>query len=788
VRKCKTKTHECKVSNAAAGSVIGDYPANVHSCNLWAKALLLTPVGPYGDGPLGAALAAPFFFAVLPHSRAISAILEANALDQIHQKETCIVAHDLLIELFPIETQHLPQLGVYRPLFADSQKALQAGEALAHHFSRTFSGQWLWDAPSIVTDSPVSPMQMQISVDLLRHQFPDLYGALQSVDEDPHRQPTSQDRAAFVEQTLLRDLEGEIRAALNQMGVRIPKGYIMREHRIATWLVDNHPALSISVQSHLVYERNLQQYMAHTAADAALGLRVMQRTALSRMADVVAVTGRLSTHRERLIAHSEAEALRRYLRDAPDDDYVLRLSTGAYEYDYPASLLRVVVRRDAEADWRRFEINRRQALKALHPTPELRAKLVRVVSDILKEKGIIGNAFNSRTHKQLFASMEFMPNLVYANKRVRPYAPQTMAGDFMQSGLFARHPRFEEAPIKLALINTLDSIATDFVEALRRQLERDFGFEIDLLRERNVRVVSEKNIASAVRVVEKERPHLVLAFFPDAPGRGDRDADYLKSLTLGKGIASHALYESTINNPNAMGLVMMSLLAKTGNIPFALAEPLEYSNWVVGLDLVRVPMTRADRVVAMARIYRRDGVFLRYIMETIELEAGEPMPFVVLQTLFPEVIFKGQQIILHHQGALPTNFLELLARWADVLEAQFFPVEILPGDVPRLYALDGGIAQPAWGSTCRLNHREAIVVSTIPRKNQIPRPLHLRVPDASLPIEQAVYSVLAWTLLHYDRLDDTKLPVTIQHAADLAGWMARGMIPEQTAGAVPFWL
>jgi argonaute-like protein implicated in RNA metabolism and viral defense len=87
-----------------------------------------------------------------------------------------------------------------------------------------------------------------------------------------------------------------------------------------------------------------------------------------------------------------------------------------------------------------------------------------------------------------------------------------------------------------------------------------------------------------------------------------------------------------------------------------------------------------------------------------------------------------------------------------------------------------------------LNDFEALIVSSVPTDNRTPEPLHIRVPLKNVPVDLAVYSVLAWTLLHYGIPGLPKLPVTIQHADDLAQWLARGMLPDKTEGDVPFWL
>ncbi len=689
--------------------------------------------------------------------------------------------HDLFIECFPVVLEQIPPLAAYE--VARTPDAGMLASHIADGLRRWLPGDWVQSSGRIITDAPADA---EAIADALAR----IQGGESAIELVPllDWQPDARTAADFVLQTRIHHThQSALRDALHDLGTRIPNAYAMREPSLRPWDIDGYPAVSLSIQSHLVYERNLQQYIDETDGEGVVGLRVMDRTSAGMLATVRRVNGALGTERQGLLADTRHVLLQRVLQAAPDTDTVVEIAVDDAQYALPASALRIVIRSHAE-EWERFGVDGAKALQALQLAPSVRAKIVRTASDVLKNAGLIENAYNSRTHPALFVQMDFTPSLTFAEGRVRPYDRETLAADFLQSGLFAAHPRFQEKPIKLAVINTLDNIASDFMEAMRRQIERDFGFEIDLIRERNVRVVNEKNIASAVRVVEKEEPHAVLAFFPDAEGDHDPSLEHLKSLTLGKGIASHAVYERTMHDPDAMALVIMGVLAKTGNVPFALTEPLEFAQLVVGFDVVREHLSRGDRVAVMTRIYRRDGLFMQYFLELTELERDEPIPFSILQRVFPTLFFNGKRVILHHAGRLPPDIRRMLHALAQELGATFYPVEILRQHVPRLYGLEKQVTQAPWGSTFRLSDTEAFVISTSPGIERTAQPLHIRMERSDLTVEQAVYSVLAWTLLHYGSQGAAALPVTVQHAADLAEWLGRGMLPQNTQGDVPFWL
>jgi hypothetical protein len=690
---------------------------------------------------------------------------------------------DLFVEVFPIDLDSIPAMAAYKAVFNGKPNAF--GGRLAYRLKQHFSGQWVWADGLIVTDMPVSQEKIDEFLPSLKKEASDIFKALVSLSVFSEWQPSALAAADFVAQSAVRAVESELREVLKPLGQRIPNGYVLREPRIGTWVIDGMPALSLSARSHLLYQHDLQHYIKDKKPDNLIGLNVMDKTSPSMVAEVKSIVGTLKDHRERLLGLTKREVMQRLLRESPDESLVLKVESSAGDYDYVATSLNIIL---SPRDYSRFEIVEPTASKAMRLRPDIRAQLVRNMSEVLKKRKIIGNAYSSRSNSHLFKSLDFMPSLEYGSKRVRPYQSERLADDFVKNGLFARNPRLKDIPIRVAVINTLEDtrLAGDFVEAMRRQMEKDVGFSVELIKERNVKVISDSNLASAVRALEKEKPNVILAFFADAQ---NDHLESLKSQTLGKGIASHAIYETTMNNPDAMALVIMGVLAKTGNIPFVLAEPLEFSQLVVGLDWVQGRMTKGgNKMVGMSRIYRRDGLFMRYFMEIRELADDETIPLEMLQALFPEAIFKGKQIILHHEGTFSPMLLEALQAWGKKLKSEFFPIEISQREIPRLYALENGVTQAPWGSVFLLNEGEAFVISSIPSADSTPRPLQIRVPLGNLPIEQAVYSVLCWTLLHYGTLGTPKLPVSIQNADNLSDWLWRGMLPDNTNGDVPFWL
>lgn len=707
---------------------------------------------------------------------------------------------DLFVEIFPVEPGAVPPLTAYQirldASLSDPQRG-RLGSRLAQRLRKAFGGEWLWSDNRLLTDTGRSDIELMITADILRAEQPGIFGVLLGIETDAAWRPPPATTAQFIIRTRLRDLSPIMQAALDKLNTRLRNARTERGFKFRAWDVKGQPAVSVSILSRLIYDQNVQQFAGMERDPAAVGdkltgLAVLD-TSSGERGEITQVLGPLADHRARLLQLAQDETLRQTIQNALDGEWVIAAQFGKNEYHFLASSLQLIVR---QAELSRFAVDSRQALQALQMKPAVRASQVKAVSDVAKEAGILANAYNSRTTPDVFFSADFEMNLRFGKNRVRPYQAGSLRFDFMQCGVYKMRDRFKNAPVKICVVNTLPFKLEDFVEAMRRQLDRNFHFVVQIIRERQVRVVSRPNLESAVRVVEKENPDIILAFFPDtATADDDEDSDtdatatYIKSLTLGRGIPTHVIHESTLNDPDAMPFIIMNILGKTGNAPFVLAEPLEHADFVVGLDVVRnTRKTTGETILtAITRIYKADGEFLRYIVRSLTMQ-GESLPYVLMRDLFPQREFSKKRVIVHHDGEYATDLLEALAGWGKAIGATFYPVEIVRFGSPRIYAIQNGIVQPPWGSAFKLSSTEALLISSLPQDDITPQPLHIRaVGSTPLPIEKALRGVLVWSVLAYaERLP--KLPVTVMNTQQFAYWLDKGGTFGSDEGDVPFWL
>jgi hypothetical protein len=691
----------------------------------------------------------------------------------------------LFVEVFPIET--VPDLRAYQIQMSDGS-APKFGSKLAYRLRQKLDGCWVWADGRMLTDTPPEPMKLLMAIDAIKEEQPKTYGKLSLLEEDYAWQPTPEIVARFVIRGPLNALGDTIVQALSSANARVGNAQVQRESLASAWVVNGEPAVSFSIVSHLIYATDLYTYaLGVEKPNELVGLRVTDMTS-TMQGEIIKVVGRVSDHRERLLKLTQRETMRQLLRAAPGDDLVVKVKSGQNEYDYVASALNVMIGMDNAQD---FGVSPQQAAKTLRLKPAQRAQIIKQIADIGKRAQLIRNAYSTQNAPDLFTTSAPKIEIMLGNKRTRPYDVERLPQDLKANGPYWQCERFNEEPVRVAIINTLTEATGDFLEAMQRSIERDFGFQMDIVRERRVKVISRPNIESAVRALQKETFDVLLVFLENQSGDEGEDAvgdRLIKSQTVGRGIPCLVVHEATLHRPDAMPHLITGIYARAGNIPYLLSEPLTYADFVVGLDMFREQKKNGEILTCAARVYRKDGALLHSQIVSAPLAAGEEVPYDVLATLFPQKTFGKKRVLIHNNGRFRREFLNILKLWGEEIGATLHPVEITRRGVPRLYALaNGKVDSPPFGATFRLSDQEALVILSVSPEDATPQPLHIRS-EEPLAIEQAIHSVMAFTMLHYGAFKTPKLPVTIHNADYLRESFLRGITPEKLEGNLPYWL
>jgi len=697
----------------------------------------------------------------------------------------------LYAEVFPIRIESLPKLYAYSIETKGDKSAI--GGKLAYRLRREQSGHYAWTRNQIVTDRILEPERIDELLEKLWKEQPENFGDLVALHETAGWHPSPQSQADFVAQGLFLDIEPNIQQFLKTKNVDLGNATIERYLEKRGWEVQNSPAISISISSHLLYKKPLNEYVqAIDDLNRLEGIFVADRTSTLK-GEIVEIVGKVADHRKRLLANTAREEMQEIIQNADENEIVVRIASGRKEYDYPISALKIVLR---GGDYSRFNIDSRRALNALRIEPRHRSELVMAIADIVKSKGIISNAYNSKDSKELFSYKIYSERRIrYGNNSIVAYNERPVLEHLQKFGLYRIADRFKNnQEIKVQIIDAVPSVyKSRFYDSLKKEL-RSVGFSLEIQGIENLSDIARFELENTIDKIDTPDLDLILAFLPDDINYDEDELEPyydFKSITVRRGIPSQAIFASTIDNKYALGNIVLGILGKTGNIPFVFAEPLSYSDMVVGIDIARQKKTRLPgsmSATAIARIYFGNGELLRYAIYDTPLE-GETIPESVLRSLFPIKDFKEKNVVIHRDGHFRGKEKQALLEWAKKIGATFYLVEILKSGTPRLYGISQNRATSApKGSAFILNPYEALVVSSSPQTpNATAQPLRIRS-EPPFSIEQAIDSVLSLTLLHYGSLLPPRLPVTIHYSDKIAYFALRGIKPRDLEGQVPFWL
>jgi Piwi domain len=704
----------------------------------------------------------------------------------------------ILVEVFPVQPAAIPPLVAYQ-LQTRSGDLATIGGKLAYRLERIFKGHWLWTERRIVTDSPQPDEALKPVIADVWSEQPTIFQGLLAIQRDISWRPTPQVIADFVARALFRDLQPEVNQALSSFSQDLGRIRIHRTCDVRGWVLREFPAISISVISRLLARQDLKTYARQIATpEHLIGLVVTDKLSGSK-GEIVGITGNVGEHRERLLALTQREESRAIIQRAADHEPVVHVRMGRHGYDFVASALGIVVN---TATYAKFGIDAKQATNALRLSPQDRLSILVRIGRIFTGRKVVGTPYRANTSPALFlgaTDVNFSPSLLLGGGN-RVSGEKTLQANLRRYGFYKRSDAFPKGtPVRIAVLNAVPgSLADRFLPRLQEEL-RALQFASTISQMESVTGTSRNELENVINRMQTSTPHVQLALFPDGGvDEGENESawesyHHFKSLTIGMGMPSQVVTQSTMNNQFALANIALGVLSKIGNVPFVLAEPLPYADIIVGIDIARRKKERLSGSVnatAIARVYQGNGEFLQYALFDAPLE-GETIPSYMLQALFPQSVFAGKRVLVHRDGLFRGEEKQALKEWGKRLQTEFHLVELLKTGAPRLYGLNTqtqGAQFPLKGSALRLNDHEAFLVSSLPPfANATPSPLHIRT-EAPFQIEEAIHSVLALTLLHYGSLRPPRLPITIHYSDEIAYLALKGIKPKEREGTLPFWL
>lgn len=708
----------------------------------------------------------------------------------------------LFTEIFPVNNDRVPQLTVYTlSISGKKTSGNEIGGKLRFRLQNAFNTHWYWDKEKqyLLTDAPITGENIEGVLKQVWVESDSPLKDLETITLAPDIQPSTQGIADFVAHALLDDVQDGIEAVLAKATQEKEKHSIRLVCKRFGWVVDGQPAVSISVRSELKYKGDLNDFIRENPNDNLIGLHALDKTKpkFGSAMEITEIVGKLGENNRRLQLTGQAttEAMKQIITQAADDALVVRLK-GKYSYVADALTLQIL-----NKDYARFDISEKLQIPS-----NQRAGYVQPIAKIVQKTGLVGSSYSTKSHADLFpqaSEMGYSWTLRFADNKIKRLDDFRQIYSTLQA--FGPYKPANGKTIRIAIVNTQPGKPLDkFKAMLRQELKDNLGYELTRtpsVAEINLPNPSRPKLEQAINQIAtaNPRPDIVLGIIPRDYGGADDESDdwtlydHFKYLTLNHNLPSQVVQPRNADNKWAVHNVILGILAKTGTIPYVLAEPITYADFIVGIDVSRRLKKKQSGTIntaAIAKIFTTNGEFLRYSIREATVE-GETIPPQVLRAIFPIDTFGGKTIIIHRDGRLQAEEKAALEKWGSDIGATFYFVDVVKSGTPRIYSIgkDSLPDKATKGSIFKLSDNEALLVSSdYPDTfDATPQPLRI-VAHSPFPLDRAIHSVLSLTLLHYGSERPPRLPVTTHYADKISTMASRGIKPAALDGKIPFWL
>ena len=610
-----------------------------------------------------------------------------------------------LSEIFPLVHSQLNSAGFRLSPTVDRK----LGNSLGWHFSKYFPNivvVWeqgsFWILAQSQTQIPTSENWKQ-ALEQIQNRYSDKFGDrtyfIRWIDEPVPNALTIAQLAVRVLQINCR-FSSSMVTSKNQITIK-------RECRFWAETVEisdrETAAICFTPKTTFLYAETLDYFLKHhpfrnEPAKLLTGLLVRDIDSNST-ATILELNGTIEEQRAKLLQKALGAISREKLQTAPDDEPVVSVQFGknSHPYDYAMAALRPCVTSKTAS---KFNVEYGSLLKHTKIKYVERQKLLshykQDADKVLSSYGFEFNAkcVNSIDNPDWFWTPEtkLEDTLLLFGNGVKCPKSKTLRG-LSQGGVYSRHDNYKDInrPIRLAILNFTSLKDKPFFVALEQQL-RQYKFKLHLTRENikstSLQGLSEIEAKAKIQILVDEvvtvPPDLVLVFLPQSDrGKDDSDGNsiyaWVYSRLLRRKIASQIIYENTMRGQlkYVLNQVVPGVLAKLGNLPFVLAEPLSIADYFIGLDISRRSKKNGRGSInacACVRLYGKQGEFIRYQIASDSTTEGEEIPAKALQDFLPSKDFKNKTVLIYRDGLFRGQEVETIIAWGKAISAQFILV------------------------------------------------------------------------------------------------------------------
>ena len=714
----------------------------------------------------------------------------------------------------------------------------EIGNSLGWHFSKQF--------PGVIVIWEKGYFWILCQPNITRPSIEDWKIALENILED--LQDKLGDRSYFVqwveEPKITASVIAQLAVRILQINCRFSSEVVFNRDKVIvkrecnfwseTIEVDSRifSAISLTSKSTFLYKDTLEHFLNNhperNDPEKLLTELLVRDIESGSNATIIGLNSTIGEQRDKLLTKASGSVSKEKLQIAPDNQPVVsvQFSKNSHPYDYALAALRPCI---TSKTAHRFEVEYGTLLK--HTKIEYRerkhllAQYKKDANKVLIDYGLeITQSINNKSYPDLFWTPEtkLEDTLMLFGNSVKCPKSKTLRG-LSQGGVYSRHENFKDInkPIRLAFLNFTSLPDKPFYAELWKRLKQyNFGLLLpkENLISESLAGLSEADAKVKVKaLIDKLNIvpfDLVVVFLPESDrGKDDSDGDSIYAWAyrhlLRRKIASQMIYEKTMKGElkYVLNQVVPGILAKLGNLPFVLAEPLPIADYFISLDISRRPKKNGQGSInacACVRLYGKQGEFIKYQIASDSATEGEEIPAKILQDFLSSEELKNKTILIYRDGAFRGQEVETITAWGKAIGSKFILVECAKSQIPRLYDLSiqeiqrnsktqktSKLQAPTRGLALKLSSRETILVTTkVAEKVGVPRPLRLKVREEGLPadIKTIVDITLKLILLHYGALKDPRLPVPLFGSDRIAYRRLQGIFPGELEGDIQYWL
>ncbi|MFP4134205.1 MAG: Piwi domain-containing protein [Halothece sp.] len=573
--------------------------------------------------------------------------------------------------------------------------------------------------------------------------------------------------------------------------------------------------IALNWKTHIQPTETLKDYWIRNNKDqnTLLKLDVRNRFANHRIGIIDSVIGTCQTERDRLLSYDLIPSTRRLIENSDNEDLVVSVKDKNQENysDYVIAGLELNINPNncQLVGLNNYEQYRKQAKIELREWETLLDKGKQLAQKTLNDWGIkvSSNYVNSiDSDETLLCSKNFNIDKVKLEfgKQVTLSRNQIKSG-LKKGGVFSRHKNFSQGKaINVAALNLCEEKAKYYVNKLGFALD-EIGFKMKLVKPISLSVsgkMSEEDVAKIDRELESAialNPDLFLTILPE----GDKQLDdtsqgsyyhYISQQLLKQGIPSQMVTVENLNNSYIINNIVLGILAKLGNLPFVLKEPLKVADCFLGLDVARFRKSKGNgtqNACACVRVYGNKGEFIKYYLEQDRLEGEEISPK-ILRKFTPEKDLAKKTVLVFRDGRFRGEEIPFLKERGEAINTQFIFVEITKNRTTRLFNYQGNSLQiPDRYLLFRHSNTEATVITTQPpQKVGIASPIRITIRQEGVvpPFRDVLEATFKLCLLHHGSYQEPKLPVPI-YASDRIGYKTlKGLYHTNPQGDCQWWL